>query len=286
MTRDSKPLAGRRVVVTRAPEQAQPLIHCLESYGAEVLLLPTVSFIEPEETLVLDAALRSLDRIDWIVFTSANAVRFFAGRARALGVDLGSTQDRPRIAAIGPATGAAAQAEGMAVTYTAKTHRGESLADEMRSEIEGKRVLLPVSDLAKDDLAWMLREFAGQVIEAVTYKTVAPGVETPVPGGRIRGTEEPANQAAETHRRVKAGEFDAIAFASPSSFRNFAELVGPETMRGISESAKIAAIGPTTARAIRDDGWMVSIEAAEATSQGLAEAIAAHFEKESGVKSS
>ena len=287
MIAENKPLAGKRVVVTRAPEQARELIARLEGYGAEVLLLPTVSFADPADTIILDAALRSLDRIDWIVFTSENAVKFFVKRARALGIDVAELQKQTRIAAVGPGTASAAAAEGLRVEYVAKKHRGESLAEELRPELCGKRILLPQSDLAKDDLARMLREFAGQVIDAVAYRTVASGAEAPVAGGRIRGTEEPADPAAETLSGVRKGEVDAISFASPSAFLNFAEMVGAETMRLLSESAKIAAIGPTTARAIREDGWNVAIEASEATSHGLADAIAVHFERESsGVKSS
>ncbi len=287
MNGENKPLAGKRVAVTRAPEQARELVAHLEGYGAEVLLLPAVGFADPEDTEMLDAALRALDRIDWIVFTSENAVRFFAKRARALGLEPGKLPAEPQVAAVGPATAGAAEAEGYGVGYVAKKHRGESLANELRGELSGKRILLPRSDLATDELPRMLREFAGQVIEAVAYRTVAPGMETPAPVGRIRGKEEPGDPAARTLRRIRDAEVDIITFASPSAFRNFAELIGAETLRRISESARFAAIGPTTARAVQEDGYRVAIEAEEATSRGLAEAIADYFEKESsGVKNS
>jgi len=244
-----------------------------------------VSFADPADSQMLDAALRALDRIDWIVFTSENAARFFAKRARVLGVEPAELRNGTKVVVIGPATAKAAKEEGFAIGYSANKHRGESLAEEMRAELTGKRILLPRSDMAADDLPRLLREFAGQVIEAVAYRTVGPGAEAPVAGGRIRGTEEPADPAAETLRRIRKSEIDVLTFASPSAFHNFAELIGAETLRTISESAKLAAIGPTTARAIRDDGYAVAIEADEATSHGLAVAIAAHFERESaGVK--
>ncbi|HXW18408.1 MAG TPA: uroporphyrinogen-III synthase [Candidatus Acidoferrales bacterium] len=287
MSGENRPLAGKRVAVTRAPEQAGELAAHLEGYGAEVLLLPTVGFADPKDTQTLDAALRALDRIDWIVFTSENAVRFFAKRARVLGLEPGKLPAKPQIAAVGPATAGAAEAEGFAAGYVAKKHRGESLANELREKLSGKRVLLPRSDLATDELPRMLSEFAGQVIEAVAYRTVAPGMEEPAAVGRIRGSEEPEDPAGRTLRRIRDAEVDIITFASPSAFRNFTELIGTETLRRISESAKIAAIGPTTARAVQEDGYRVAIEAKEATSRGLAEAIAVYFEEESsGVKSS
>jgi uroporphyrinogen-III synthase len=284
---ENKPLAGKSVVVTRAAEQAQELIARLEGYGAEVLLVPTVSFADPEDTVVLDASLRSLDRMDWILFTSENAVKYFVRRASALGIGLDELRTRMKIAAVGPTTAAAAASEGLTVEYVAMRHNGEALASELRAELAGKRVLLPHSDLAKDDLARSLREFAGQVIDVVAYRTVAPGSEAPAPTGRIRGTEEPVDRAAAAFARIRSGDVDVISFASPSAYRNFAELMGAEGMHALSESAKFAAIGATTARTIREDGWNVAIEAAESTSQGLGDAIASHFERESsGVKTS
>ncbi len=73
-------IGRKRIVVTRAIEQARDLKDRLENLGATVLLLPAVSFSEPADTTELDRAIRSLDSFDWILFTSANAVRFFAGR--------------------------------------------------------------------------------------------------------------------------------------------------------------------------------------------------------------
>src|SRR6202022_5135322 len=123
-----KPLAGRRIVVTRAPEQAQDLVERLEQLGAEVLLLPAVSFCEPKDTASLDAALRSLDSFDWLLFTSTNAVRFFAQRRQALGFGppaLQSPTPLPpgppgmMIAAVGPATAQAASDAGFRVDRVA-----------------------------------------------------------------------------------------------------------------------------------------------------------------------
>jgi uroporphyrinogen-III synthase len=282
---DNKPLAGKRVVVTRAAEQSRELISRLEGLGAEVLLAPMVSFADPDDTVVLDAALRSLDKIDWILFTSQNAAKFFVKRIRTLGIETSDLKGATQIATVGPATAAAARSEELQVAYVATHHNGEALAKELRGELTGKRVLLPQSDLAKGDLARTLREFAGQVIEVVTYKTVAPG-SAPAPIGRIRGTEEPADPARAALERIRRGEVDVVSFASPSAYHNFAEWMGAETMQRFpSASAKFAAIGPTTARAIREDGFDVAIEASESSSQGLVDAIAGYFERESsGVK--
>ena len=78
----AKPLKGKRIVITRAVEQSRDLKERLEHLGATVLLLPAVSFSEPADMTELDRAIRSLQSFDWILFTSANAVRFFAARSR------------------------------------------------------------------------------------------------------------------------------------------------------------------------------------------------------------
>jgi len=283
----TRPLAGKRAVVTRAREQAGELIARLEDLGAEVILVPMVSFADPDDTVILDASLRSLDKIDWIVLTSQNAVKYFVRRANALGVSVREGEQMTKIAAVGPATADAIRAEGARVDYIAARRGGEGLVAELRNELSGKRILLPQSDLAKDDLARALREHAAQVIPVIAYKTVAPGFAKTAPVGRIRGKEEPADSATEALEKIQSGSVDVITFASPSSFHNFCEVMGPETMRILSTSAAFAAIGPTTARAIREENFAVAIEASESTSGGLADAIAAHYEKESsGVKTS
>src|SRR5450631_4254235 len=100
---EAKPLSGKRIVITRAVEQARDLKGRLENLGATILLLPAVSFSEPADATELDRAIRSLDSFDWILFTSANAVRFFACRRRKLGITSGEKL-RPRRAAVGLAT--------------------------------------------------------------------------------------------------------------------------------------------------------------------------------------
>src|SRR5271166_6354181 len=104
-----KPLEGKRIVVTRAIEQAREIKERLENLGAIVLLIPAVSFSEPDETSELDRAIGSLEMFDWLLFTSANAVRFFAGRCRKLGRSV-NNGNRLRCAAVGPATAGAAVA--------------------------------------------------------------------------------------------------------------------------------------------------------------------------------
>src|SRR5262249_24362678 len=147
---EQAPLRGKRIVVTRAAGQAGEFVQELERLGAEVLALPTVTFADPLDLAGLYGAIGRLERVDWILFTSQNAVRFFAKRCRLLGkmpqVDGKiSTEAQLLIAAVGPATAEAARKEGLRVDYVASEYRGEALTEELAPQITGKRVLLPRS---------------------------------------------------------------------------------------------------------------------------------------------
>src|SRR5579864_6156776 len=98
MPAEGKALAGRRIVVTRAPEQSKELLELLRAAGAEALSLPMVQFLDPVDTTELDRAIAALDTFDWLVLTSANAVQFFLTRCRHLG--RWPSGDKPRIAAV------------------------------------------------------------------------------------------------------------------------------------------------------------------------------------------
>ena len=144
----ARPLEGKRIVVTRAVEQSRDLMARLVNMGAIVLLFPAVSFSEPSDTAGLDRAIRSLAEYDWILFTSANAVRFFAARCRKLGVEP-SQEGNYLCAAVGPATASAVAAEGFSVDHVAQEFLGSALARELSASLAGKKILLPRSERAR-----------------------------------------------------------------------------------------------------------------------------------------
>ncbi len=268
MDRASKPLAGKRIVVTRAPDQAQELVRELERVGAEVLILPTVSFAPPADFSALDSAVRAIGGFDWILFTSQNAVRFFAQRCRELKLDPKSRQNpRPQIAAVGAATAKAAADAGFRVDYTAAKQTAESLVEELVEQVWGsigaRSVLLPRSDRADERLPRALREAGARVTEVVAYRTAAP--ESLDPG---------------IVDRVRQAEVAAIVFASPSAYDNLADIVGADSLAELSTRVEFAAIGPTTARALRESGARVAIESNEPSAAGLADSIAKYYQRQ------
>ncbi len=244
------------MVVTRAPEQAQPLKDELVRQGAEVLALPTVSFAPTENPAELDAALGAIDSFDWIVFTSQNAVRYVCERMNLLGLARG----RAQVAAVGVATAGTAKEAGFLVTYIAKNQGGEALASELTTKVAGKSILLPRSDRADNALPSMLRAAGAKVTDAIAYRTLTPAESNPA-----------------ALARVKAGDVDVIVFASPSSFHNLCDAIPVEEMKQISASVHFATIGPTTSRALLDAGMRVAIQSSHASAVSLADAIAKHY---------
>jgi uroporphyrinogen-III synthase len=254
-----KPLHGKCVVITRAVEQASELKERLEKLGARVMLLPAVSFFGPSDTTQLDGIIRSLEAFDWVFFTSANAVLFFADRCRKLGREVRAGKT-PRYAAVGPATAGVAAKAGFTVDYVAQQFQGVALARELGDSLAGKRIFLPRSDRAGRDLPEALKDAGAEVTEAVVYHT-----------GGVGPTEPGVLEA------VREARVDVVSFFSPSAVENLRSELGAEVLSRLGARAAFAAGGPTTAAALRRAGLPVTILASEATAESVAQAIARHF---------
>jgi uroporphyrinogen III methyltransferase/synthase len=225
------PLFGRRVLVTRSPEQAGSLCRALEEAGAEPVRVPTIRIVH--ETPLLG----DLGGYEAIVFTSANAVHALA----ALGRRAGQPPSALRASAlcVGPATSEAAAAEGFAVTRL-DGPVGDAAA--LRTAVQrtlpvaGLRLLWPRAAAAGPELARGLREAGAHVDDVVVYRT------------------EPAPfDAAALAAELAAGSLHALTFASPSAARSFASGMGPDGMAA-ARRVVVAAIGQVTADALRSLG--------------------------------
>lgn len=245
-------------MVTRALEQSKELRERLEELGAEVLMLPLIRFLEPENTLDLDRAIRRLEKFHWLIFTSANAVTFFLRRCRALG--LWPSGKTVKIAAVGSATRLALEREVLQASLVPAEFSGAGLATELSGAIAGRSVLLPRSDRAGEDLPSLLRRAGARVTEVVAYRTAGP--------------ESPDRKVIEA---IRSGQADAITFFSPSAFREFQNLVGDDTLGRLEPQVTFVAVGPVTVQAIRDAGLPGVIEARQATTASLVTALERYF---------
>jgi uroporphyrinogen III methyltransferase/synthase len=231
---ERRPLFGVRVLLTRDREGAREWIDALRDAGAEPRLAPMIELAPPSDPRPADAALAALDGYDALLFTSANAVRFTAARAAALGIELSAFAGR--VACVGPATAEAALRAGLAVhRMPVRRYDAQGLLAELRESLApaGRRFLLPCAEAARELLPEGLRAAGAHVDAPAVYRTLAP----PEGDAGWRGW-------------LAAGELDALVFASPSAARHFAERLDAAE-RAAAGRCLVAAIGPHTAEALR-----------------------------------
>ncbi len=258
--RPARALAGHTVIVTRARAQSAGLVRMLEEQGADVLALPVIALVDPEDWSPVDAALDGLCAYDWVVFTSANALDRFLGRARSRGMDMGRLVDEMaerKVAAVGPATAARCMEEGIRPDYVPEEAVAESLIDGFASLGLGRgtRVLLPRAQQAREVLPEALRA-AGAIIDVVpVYRTM------------------PADADPEVVAHIARGDADIVTFTSPSTVRNFLRMFESTDAAGTVRGLRSVSIGPVTSDALRAAGIEPFAEAPEHTSDGLVDAL-------------
>ena len=143
------PLRGRRILVTRAADQASALSDALAARGAEPVIIPTIQIVAPASYAGLDRAIADLGETDYLVLTSVNAVEFFFQRLSTLGYDAASL-DRVKIVAVGPKSAAALSAHGLQADLVPDDYRAEGIVAMLREQVPGKRVLYPRAALARE----------------------------------------------------------------------------------------------------------------------------------------
>ncbi len=247
------PLKGKRIVVTRSEDQAAGLSRPLRARGAETIEFATVA-IEPVSD---EISFGDPETYDWVVFTSANAVRQFFGLLKRTGCAPGAFA-HARIAAVGTATAKSVRKYGLDVSVMPERFVAEGVVASIvaaEPDLRGKRFLWPRGDLARSVLPDALRERGGRVTELVVYRTVMP--ETPE--GRADA--------------LTAIRPDLVVFTSSSTAANFCRMLGPERLRRIKETASFAAIGPITARTAIANGLTLAVQPATHDIAALIEAI-------------
>jgi uroporphyrinogen III methyltransferase/synthase len=246
------PLFGRRIVVTRAPDQAAELSDRLRSLGADAVELPVISIQPAENPGLLDQAIECLETYDWLIFTSVNGVRFFLDRLDHSPRDLRAL--KAKICAIGPATRRTVESLHLKVDLMPDEYVAESLVKAFASEpLNGKRVLLPRAAVARDLIPTQLSKLGAHVDVVEAYRNVVPA--------------EAAAHAREIFSAAKKPDW--ITFTSSSTVQNLLAIAGRDTLDGI----RIASIGPVTSETARANSLTVHAEARQFTLDGLVEAI-------------
>lgn len=253
---EKKPLWGKRIVITRARAQASLLAGQIIDLGGEAIEFPSI-FIKKEDNLqALYNAFNHLDKYDWIIFTSVNAVAIFFGELTSQGIDVRDLKG-VKLCAIGPATSKCLQERGIKADIVPNEYRAEGILEELRYRVEpGQWVLLPRARGARNILPDQLRNLGVHVNEIFLYEAVAASQVSHV-----------------TLERIKRGEMDYLTFTSSSTVTNFAKIIGEENISRIDATVKIACIGPITADTALRQGFKVDVMADEYTIEGLIKAI-------------
>ena len=251
----NRPLTGKRVLVTRAAHQAGKLSDALRDAGAQPVEVPLLEIRPPLSFDALDRALGQIDTYEWIILTSANAVRALTDRAGQLSINLQQVVTL-KVAAIGPSTAAEARKANLEVALIPEAYVAESLLAGLETQIAGKRVLLARAAIARDVIPDSLRA-AGATVDVVdAYRNVTP-------------------EAAPAHlRQALDGGIDAVTFTSSSSVTHLAEAARQAGLAFPLPGVSAISIGPITSQTLRELDCEPAIEASPSDIPGLIAATA------------
>ena len=233
---DARPLFGRRVVVTRAKEQAAEIVDLLEDLGAQVIEASTIRILPPEDPEPLDRACEEVSTYDWVVFTSVNGVDHFMRHLLASERDVRDLKG-VRICAVGPATAERVVRYHLRVDVVPTENQSDVIAAALSEQgpLAGTRILLPRADIARAVLPEQLRAAGADVTTVAAYRTVE---------------EEMAREGdADVYRLLLDRQVDAVVFTSSSTVRSFVRQIGEEPAADLLRSTVVASIGPVTADA-------------------------------------
>ena len=252
---ESRPLFGKRIVVTRARDQASELKRMLEDSGAEVLQFPAIEIVAPESFESLDRAID--DPFDWLIFTSTNGVQFFFDRLAAKGKDVRALASS-KVAAVGRSTADELRRRGIAPDVVPERFISTELLPLLAQDQSGIRTAVVRAAEGRDELPDELRRRGGDVHLAVAYRTVAVD-----------------RDLAELREAIDS--IDVVTFTSGSTVDNFYGKLTDDERRRINARAVIASIGPATNEAIRRYGKEPDVVAEDSTVDALHDAVVSHF---------
>ena len=249
---------GKRIVVTRAREQASGFLKKLSSLGAECIQFPTIEIIPPDSWEPLDTAILNLESYQWLLFTSVNGVKYFLQRLHFSGKDIRDLKGI-KIGAIGPKTADQWRQLGIIPDLIPDEYRAEAVVEAFKKwDAQGVRILVPRAARAREILPEQLRKMGARVDVVDAYKTISPTGDT-----------------AGIREMLEEGTIDMVTFTSSSTVTNFVKMFGSreELAHEWMKRVSVACIGPITADTARDQGFSVDLIPSDYTIEALTQAI-------------
>ena len=258
---EDRPLFGKKVVVTRARQQAGELVKILAGLGADCLECPVIETVFPDDPAPLDSSIENISDYDWLVFTSVNGVKFFFDKLFEKGLDVRALHTI-QTAAIGPVTAKRLFDFGIKTDIIPESYRAESVVKAFKTkDLKGKKILLPRAKEARPVLPVELTKMGAVVDEVTAYCTTKVCEDKDV-----------------LLQRLEEGAIDLVTFTSSSTVKNFKALLPAERIDALMRDVTVASIGPVTSETAKEAGFDVNITAESFTIQGLCEAIMQYYE--------
>ena len=262
---EQKPLFGKGIVITRPEKQADDLAQLLTREGANPLHFPTIKIVPPPDWRDLDAAIKNLEKYDWLIFSSANGVEFFFERLFAKNRDIRDLKGI-KICCIGPATAKQVESKGIRVDLVPEKFISEGILKSFSGiNLRGKKILIARAAKARDVLPAGLKKSGAKVDVVTAYETINSG-----------------KKKDDLESLFKENKVDVITFTSSSTVNNFVKIIGRDF--SLPKGVKIACIGPVTAAAAKKAGFSIDIHQEEYTMDGLVQSLIDYFGRKQAVR--
>ncbi|MDR3611153.1 MAG: uroporphyrinogen-III synthase [Ignavibacteriaceae bacterium] len=254
------PLRNKTIVITRAVETSRESAKIFTQLGAEVITFPTLDIVPPDSWEQFDEFILNKNKIDFIIFTSAHAVKMFSKRLEELNTSLNFKNIK--VVAVGTKTSAICEKYGIPLDIVPNNFSSEGVISELlKFKLNKKIIFIPRSAIGREELPGGLEEL-GAIIKSVPVYNVAIPSETSI---------------APNIENLQKNRPDLYIFTSPSTFENFLQILNITDPVLYFSGVLIAAIGPTTRVAVENRNLKVNIIPEEYTIEGLAKATVNYF---------
>jgi len=252
---ESKPLLGKRIVVTRPTDRADELAATLERFGAEVVRLPAIELAPMAANGAFHQAVEHLNEFDWVFFTSPEGIQWFRRLLAKERKDLRILSGR-HIGAIGPKTSDSIERLGIHVDFLPQSYSQDGMVEGLkRRRVSGKRALILSAKDSRDVLGRGLSAQGMTVTKVPIYQTLMPASLV----SRVRDVfQEPV---------------DYVTVTSASCVEHVVQALRAGGLARRIPRLKFASIGPVTSAAVRAAGGRVAVEANTSTVEGVVEAL-------------
>lgn len=253
-------LKNKNIVVTRSEEQSSRLIELLKSAGSNIISIPAINIIPVQDYSSFDDFVLNSPVIDYIIFTSSNAVKYFFNRLGELNLQLNFS--KIKVAAVGESTKKTCLENNIQVEITPEQYNAAGLLKKFETiDIKNKYMLIPCSSIARTELSLGLKR-SGAIVESFPVYDVAL----------------PDPDEIKLYREKMAGiEPDLFIFTSPSTYKNFLKMFNIMDAEDFFRNSAVAVIGSTTAGAIKESGVGIDIIPNKFTADGLFDKIIEHY---------